>query len=703
MEQHVVERTIAGRTLKLETGRIGKLAAGTVIVTYGDTVVLGSAVTGPGRPGMDFFPLTADYREKTYAAGKFPGGFFKREARPTQKEILTMRMIDRPIRPLFPDRFYDEVLLQTMVLATDQENDGDILAMIAASAALSISSLPFDGPIGACRIAYVDGEYVVNPTFAQMECSTLELVAAGHKDGLNMIEVGAKELPEDVVAGAIELATKTVKEVVAFIQELADKVGTEKVIPTPTDTSALRADMSRKFGKRLREARGIVGKQDRNAALKEIKTEIKETYCPEDADTEPEYSWGVVGDVLDSLQGEIVSEMVVKENVRSDGRKPLELRALEGEVGILPRVHGSALFQRGETQALCVTTLGTGRDEQIVDGLSEEYSKKFMLHYNFPPMCVGEVRRLGATSRREIGHGNLAEKALEWVLPSPDVFPYTIRLVSEIMESNGSSSMASVCAGCLALMDAGVPIRQPVAGISIGMFEFEGEKKLVVDILGEEDHFGMMDFKVAGTQRGITAIQLDLKGRVISQELIIETLKVAKETRMKILKVMLTALPAPRKETSEYAPRILTIKINPEKIGKVIGPGGKHIKMLEAETGARVEIDEDGTIRVASTNMRAAENAIAMIEAVTAEVKVGKIYNGKVSSIKDFGAFIELTPGQDGLCHISELDTDYVKSAADVVKIGEEVRVKVIAVDDQGRIKLSRKAVMMEEQEEPVS
>ncbi len=395
--------------------------------------------------------------------------------------------------------------------------------------------------------------------------------------------------------------------------------------------------------------------------------------------------------------------MVVKDNIRSDGRQALDLRDLEGEVGILPRVHGSALFQRGETQALCVTTLGTGRDEQIVDGLTEEYSKKFMLHYNFPPMCVGEVRRLGATSRREIGHGNLAEKALEWVLPSPDVFPYTIRLVSEIMESNGSSSMASVCAGCLALMDAGVPIRQPVAGISVGMFEFGGEEQLVVDILGEEDHFGLMDFKVAGTQRGITAIQLDLKGRMITQERILETLAVAKETRMKILKAMLKALPAPRKETSEYAPRILTIKINPEKIGKVIGPGGKNIKFLEAETGARVEIEEDGTIRVSSTNMQAAEDAIGMIEAVTAEVKVGRVYNGKVSSVKDFGAFIELTPGQDGLCHISELDTEYVKSAADVVKIGEMIRVKVIAVDDQGRIKLSRKAVMMEEQEATVS
>jgi len=699
MERHIIEREIGGRTLRLETGRIGRQAAGTVIVTYGDTVVLGAAVTGPPRPGIDFFPLQVDYREKTYAAGKFPGGFFKREARPTQKEVLTMRMIDRPMRPLFPKKFFDEVLIQTMVLSTDQENEPDVLAMIAASAAVSISSLPFNGPIGACRVGYVDDEYVLNPTPAQMEVSTLELVAAGHKDGVNMVEVGARELPEDVVAGAIDVARGAVAEVCSLIQELVDKAQKPKTWEPPPPTDDLLNELREKYRRRIRDARSIAGKQERSEALTAVKDEIKATYCQEDAETEPEYDWNTVRDQIDTIQREIVSEMVVKEGVRSDGRGPHDIRPLECEVGVLPRVHGSSLFQRGETQAICVTTLGTGRDEQIIDGLGEEYSKKFMLHYNFPPMCVGEVRRLGATSRREIGHGNLAEKSLEWVLPTPDKFPYTIRLVSEILESNGSSSMASVCAGCLALMDAGVPIRHPVAGISIGMFEADEESKLVVDILGEEDHFGLMDFKVAGTQRGITSIQLDLKAYSIDQARIVEALELAREARMQILKTMLQTLRAPREDTSPYAPRILTITVPVDKIGKVIGPGGKYMKSIEAETGATVEIDEDGTIHVASTDMQAAEEAIAMIEAVTAEVKVGKIYTGKVSSIKDFGAFIELTPGQDGLCHISELDTEYVKSANDVLKIGESVRVKVISVDDQGRIKLSRKAVMLEEQE----
>jgi len=610
-----------------------------------------------------------------------------------------MRMIDRPIRPLFPDRFYDEVLIQTMVLATDQENDGDILAMIAASGALSVSSLPFQGPIGACRIGYVDGELVLNPTLSQLEFSTLELVAAGHKDGINMIEVGAREVSEEVVASAIEMATKVIAEVCELIQELADLVGTPKTWEPPPPTDDLLAELREKYRQKLRDARKTEGKQNRSEAISAVMDEIKEAYCPEGAETEPEHDWNLIRDLVDQINKEIIAEMVVTEGVRSDGRGPTDIRPLECEVGCLPRVHGSALFQRGETQSMCVTTLGTGRDEQIIDGLTEEYSKKFMLHYNFPPMCVGEVRRLGATSRREIGHGNLAEKSLEWVLPTPDKFPYTIRLVSEIFESNGSSSMASVCAGCLALMDAGVPIRQPVAGISIGMFETSDDYKLVVDILGEEDHYGLMDFKVAGTQRGITSIQLDLKAHVLPQNRVVEALAMAKEARLQILKVMLQTLKAPRKETSPYAPRILTIKVPVDKIGKVIGPGGKYIKMIEAETGATVEIDEDGTIHVASTDMNAAEEAISLIEAVTAEVKVGKIYNGKVSSIKDFGAFIELTPGQDGLCHISELDTDYVKSASDVVQVGEMLRVKVISIDDQGRIKLSRKAVMLEEAE----
>lgn len=693
-----VEREIGGRTLRIETGKLAKQAAGAVVVKYGDTVVLAAAVTGPPREGVDFFPLTVDYREKTYAAGKFPGGFFKREARPTQKEILTMRMTDRPIRPMFPDGYVDELLIQTMALAVDQENDPDILSMIGASAALSVSQVPFQGPSGSVRVGYVDDEYVLNPTTKQMEYSTMEMVLSGHKDAINMIEVGAQELSDEVVAGGVDFGFEAIKEICAMISELQKKAGKEKVWKAPPSKDALMAELRSKYTDKLRKARSTKGKLDRYAAVKEVYSEAKSDYAAPEGQ-KPEHSWNDVRDLVDKIEGEIISEMVVKEGRRTDGRGLTEIRPLECEVGVLPRVHGSSFFQRGETQSLCVTTLGTGRDEQIVDGLGEEYSKKFMLHYNFPPLCVGEVRRMGPTSRREIGHGNLAEKSLEAVLPTPDKFPYTIRLVSEILESNGSSSMASVCAGCLALMDAGVPIKQPVAGISIGMFEWGDEQKLVVDILGEEDHFGAMDFKVSGTQRGITAVQVDLKGRGLRQDLVVEALRVAREARLEILRKMLSTLKAPRKETSEFAPRIQRLKINPEKIGKVIGPGGKYIRSIEAATGATVEIDEDGTVLVACVDLKSVEAAIAMVEAVTAEVKVGKIYTGKVSSIKDFGAFIEVAPGQDGLCHVSELDTEYVRSASDVVKIGDIVRVKVLSVDDQGRIKLSRKAVALEEQE----
>ncbi|MCH7807763.1 MAG: polyribonucleotide nucleotidyltransferase [Planctomycetes bacterium] len=696
MEHHIVERNIGGRTLRIETGKLAKQAAGSVVVSYADTVVLVAVVTGAPRPGIDFFPLTVDYREKTYAAGKFPGGFFKREARPTQKEVLTMRMIDRPCRPLFPDGYKDEVLIQAMALATDQQNDPDILAMIGASAALTISKLPFDGPIASCRVAYVDDKYVLNPTLAQLEYSTMEMVLAGHKDAINMVEVGAAEVSNDVVSGGIEFGHRAIVEICEMIAELHAKAGVEKQWTPPPPTDELMSQLRSTFTGDLRRARQTAGKQDRYTAVKDVYAAAKAKYLPED-DSKPEHDWNTVRDLLDRIEGEIVSEMIVKDGKRADGRGFMDIRKIDCEVGVLPRVHGSALFQRGETQSLCVITLGTGRDEQIVDGLTEEYSKKFMLHYNFPPFCTGEVRRIGVTSRREIGHGNLAEKALESVLPSPEKFPYTVRLVAEIFESNGSSSMASVCGGCLALMDAGVPIKQPVAGISVGMFEFDGQRELVVDILGEEDHFGLMDFKVAGTQRGITAVQLDLKGRGLEQSLIVETLKVAQEARLSILRTMLATLAAPRKETSEYAPRILITRIPPDKIGRVIGPGGKYIKSIEAETGAKVEIDEDGTIRIACLSLAGAERALEMVDAVAAEVKIGKIYAGRVSSVKDFGAFIEVVPGQDGLCHISELAVDYVKSADDVVKVGETVRVKVIAIDDQGRIKLSLKAALMEE------
>ncbi|MEK6676946.1 MAG: polyribonucleotide nucleotidyltransferase [Planctomycetota bacterium] len=693
---HVVEASIGGRTLRIETGKLAKQAAGAVLVTYGDTIVLTAVVTGPPREGTDFFPLTVDYREKTYAAGKFPGGFFKRESRPTSKEILTMRMIDRPLRPMFPEGYVDEVLIQAMVLSADQENDPDLLAMIGASAALSISALPFEGPSASCRIGYVDGNLVLNPTLSQLEASTMEMVLAGHKDAINMIEVGAHEVPEDVVTDGIAMGQKVVVQICELIEKLQKKAGKQKEWTPPPPADRLLETLRRKYAGPLRDAKNISRKLDRNKAVSDVYKAAKQEFSPE-GDTKPEHDWNQVKTLVDRIEGEIVAEMVVKEGRRSDGRGLRDIRPILCEVGMLPRVHGSSLFQRGETQAMCVTTLGTSRDEQIVDGLTEEYSKKFMLHYNFPPFSTGEVKRVGATSRREIGHGNLAEKALESVLPAPDKFPYTIRLVSEILESNGSSSMASVCAGCLALMDAGVPIRQPVAGISVGMFEWQGKQELVVDILGEEDHFGEMDFKVAGTGVGITAVQVDLKGRGLPHETILRAFSMARDARVQILKQMLTVISAPRKEIRDSAPRIVTTKVSVDKIGKVIGPGGKGIRGIEAETKATVEIDEDGTVLISCLNMAGAMRALEMVELAGAEVKVGKIYTGRVSSIKDFGAFIEVSPGTDGLCHISELDKDYVKSVDEVVKIGDVVRVKVLAIDDQGRIKLSRKAASLEE------
>ncbi|UCC32482.1 MAG: polyribonucleotide nucleotidyltransferase [Phycisphaerales bacterium] len=696
MTQHIVEREIGGRILRIETGRLARQAAGAVVVTYGDTVVLTAALTGPPREGVDFFPLTVDYREKTYAAGKFPGGFFKREARPTQKEVLTMRMTDRPIRPLFPKGYRDEVLIQSMVLCTDQQNEPDILAMIGASAALSVSPLPFDGPIAACRVGFVDGQHVLIPTIPQMEYSTMEMVLAGHVDGINMIEVGSMEVPEEVVIGGIECGRKAIVGICELIEELREKAGQPTKWTPPPPKDGLLAELREKYGGRLREARSLAGKQDRYSAINEVLETAVAEYCPDD-DTHAEHDRGTVRELFDEMQREIVAGTIIAEGRRTDGRGVNDIRPIDCEVEVLPRVHGSALFQRGETQSISVITLGTTRDEQIVDGLTEEYSKKFMLHYNFPPLCTGEVKRIGPTSRREIGHGNLAEKALQAVLPTPEEFPYTIRLVSEILESNGSSSMASVCAGCLALMDAGVPIKQPVAGISIGMVESDGKRELLVDILGEEDHFGLMDFKVAGTQRGVTAVQLDLKARTLPPDILNEVFELAKRARLDILREMLSVLGAPRDSISKYAPRLLTTKVPQDKIGKVIGPGGSFIKSIEAETGAKVEIDDDGSILIACMDAAGAERALEMVESVTAEVKVGKVYSGRVSSVKDFGAFIEVLPGQDGLCHISELDTGYVRSVEDVVKIGDTVRVKVIAIDDQGRIKLSRKAAALEE------
>jgi polyribonucleotide nucleotidyltransferase len=700
MKTYSVETEIGGRILKIETGKLAKQAGGAVLVTYGETVVLCTVVTGPAREGIDFFPLTADYREKMYAAGKFPGGFFKRETRPTTKEVLTMRLMDRPIRPLFPERYREEVQIQALVLSSDQENDADVLAMCGASAALAVSPAPFEGPTGAVRIGRVAGEFIVNPTIQQRAASDLEVVVAGHAQGVNMIEAGVLEVSESVVAEAIALGCAECKRVVASINELSEMVNVKKTwTPPPRDESlpGKVRDLCEKYN--LRGARRQASKAERQVAVKEVYKNIVAELMPEGAEGLP-YEQAEVIEEIQKVEERIFQQTVLDEQLRSDGRGIDDIRPITCEVGVLPRTHGSALFTRGETQALAVTTLGTSRDEQMVDDLLEEYSKKFMLHYNFPPFCTGEVKRIGAVSRREIGHGNLAERSLEAVLPNPEQFPYTIRIVSDIMESNGSSSMASACGGTLSLMDAGVPIRHPVAGTSIGMVHGDDRYLLLTDILGEEDRLGDMDFKVAGTQVGITAIQLDLKARTITQQQISEALEKARVARMKILKEMLACLKEPRPEISKWAPRLLSLKVDPDKIGKIIGPGGKGIKALEASTGAHIDIEDDGTVYVSSVDAEKAQAAYDAIQQIAEGVKVGKTYTGRVISIKDFGAFIEVTPGQDGLCHISELSDGYVKRVSDVCSIGDSMRVKVILIDDTGRVKLSRKQVILEEREQ---
>lgn len=709
MTTHRVEMELGGRTLSIESGKIAKQADGAVIVQFADTVVLGTAVHAAPREGIDFFPLTVDYREKLSAAGKFPGGFRKREGAPNQKEILTMRNIDRPLRPLFPKGYKDEVQVQCWVLAADGQNDPDVLAGIAASAALAISSIPFQGPVGNVRLGRVDGKVVVMPTVAQNEFSDLDLLLCGHKDGLNMIEVGAHELPEDVVAAAIEEGFTHVKAITALIDQLVAKCGQEKVDNTPPIPDDIVKTVHGKLSGPLKAAKTTEGtKLDRQNAVSQAINDFLKAEFPEPGE-DATYAQhkraaarrSMAKDVVHDLE-EVITREIIRAGSRTDGRKFDELRDIGCEVQLLPRVHGSALFTRGETQALVTCTLGTGKDEQIVDGLHDEYAEKFYLHYNFPPFSVGEAKRITGPSRRDIGHGKLAEKALAPVLPAVTEFPYTVRIVSDIMESNGSSSMASACGGTLALMDAGVPIKAPVAGISIGLIKADepGQQDVyLTDIQGEEDHFGDMDFKVTGTTHGITAIQLDLKIRGLNMDQIRKTFELAKTNRLQIIKKIEEVIPAPRKELSKWAPRMLTTKIHPDKIGKLIGPGGKMIRALEAETGAKIEIEEDGTIYVSAVGAGKAERAIEEIEKIGAEVKVGQIYNGKVSTIKDFGAFIEVIPGQDGLCHISELQDGYVEKVSDVVKVGDKVRVKVLLIDDQGRVKLSRRAALAEEAE----
>ncbi len=691
-----VEKEIGGRILSIETGRIARQADGAVLVSYGETCVLVSAVTSAPRfEDISFFPLSVDYREKQSAAGKFPGGFFKREGRPTMKETLTARTIDRPIRPLFPEGYYQEVQIMASVLSFDGENDPDVLAMIGASAALTISKIPFLGPIGACRFGRVDGKFVINPTHAQDEQSDLRLLLGGTANAVNMIEVGAVELPEDVIADAIEEAHKTVADVCGLIEELKGKVGVEKeIILTVLDPDVL-AEIKAKTTDKFYELKQIAAKAERKNAVKELYNEIIESYCGEDA--EKPCNKTRVKLALEAIEGEIVKKLLL-EGKRLDGRAMDQLRDIDCAVGVLPRNHGSALFTRGETQALVSVTLGTVRDAQIVDGLLDEVSQSFMLHYNFPPYSVGECRPIRGPGRREIGHGALAEKALRYVRPETEDFPYTIRIISDITESNGSSSMASVCGGMLALMDAGVPIKRPVAGISVGLvLADDGTYKMLTDIVGEEDHFGHMDFKVAGTCDGITAIQLDIKAEGIVHEILVEALARAKKARLEILDIMAGAINKPKEELSEYAPKMISIKIDPELIGKVIGPGGKMIKGIQESTGATIEIEEDGTVFISCVGGDGHLKARDIVESMTTPPKVGKIYEqAKVVSVKDFGAFVEIAPGIDGLCHVSELSDSYVKNVENVCKVGDLVDVKLILIDDQGRLKLSRKAALKE-------
>jgi polyribonucleotide nucleotidyltransferase len=690
-----VESTFSGQTLSLETGKIAKQAHGAVVVQFGDTVTLTTAVEGEADEGRDFFPLVVDYREKTYAAGKFPGGFIKREGRPTSKEILTARLIDRPIRPLFPSNYMREVQVMGSVLSADRDNDPDMLCMVGASAALHLSQIPFLKPTGGVRIGQVDGKFVVLPTHTQMESSDLDLIVAGTRDAITMIEGFSREMSEDAMLQAVLFAHEQVIKIIDLVEELRRKagLGAKELPPPPSENPALTY-LRGKYLDEFRSLKLTSGKQARAEKIRDFKQRVTKELLPENG--EPAYAAAQVSAALGALEERVVRDLIL-EGKRIDGRTPKDIRPISCEVGVLPRTHGSALFTRGETQALVTTTLGTSSDEQRVDGLGDEISKKFMLDYNFPPFSVGECRPIRGPGRREIGHGALAERSLKAVIPGPDTFPYTIRVVSDILESNGSSSMASVCGGTLSLMDAGVPISDPVAGISIGLVKEKERFVLLTDIMGDEDHYGDMDFKVAGTIRGITGIQLDLKIDGIGEEIIRATLEQAREARREILKSIVTTLRFPRTEISPRAPRLLMIRINPEKIGLLIGPGGKTIKGIQESTGAKIDIDDDGTVYVSHSDAEGANIAKMKVEALTEEVKVGKVYEGRVTSVKDFGAFIEILPGRDGLCHISELDDKYVDRVDAVCKVGDRLQVKVIAIDDQDRVKLSRKALLREQ------
>src|ERR1700722_289582 len=702
-----VSKIIGPSDLTIETGKLAKLADGSVTVRSGETIILVAAVSATSvKAGQDFFPLTVDYREKAAAVGKFPGGYFKREGRPSEKETLTSRMTDRPLRPLFPKGYFYDTQVISVLLSADGENDPDILSINGASAALCVSDIPFAGPIGAVRVGRVDGQLVVNPTHSQRQLSDLDLVYVGNQNEVVMIEGAADELAEEEFIKALAFAQGFVSEIVAMQNELASTAGKPKrQVPLLTVRDDLLEVAYQVAGDRIEAALYTPGKVARSKAVEALSSEVKQAITAQYPDATP----FEISQAFDYLQKKAFRVSILDKKVRCDGRGFFDIRPLSGEVGLLPRSHGSALFQRGETQALALATLASSEEAQMLDAYTGgEPSKRFILHYNFPPFSVGETGRVGSTSRREIGHGALAERSIAPVIPSETVFPYAIRVSSEVMESNGSTSMATVCAGVMALMDAGVPIRKPVGGISVGLVtEYEAEQlkryTTLTDIIGSEDHFGDMDFKLCGTRDGITGFQLDLKLPGISHAIMVEAIHQAKEARMKVLDVMHAAIEDPRKELSQYAPRIETIKIHPYKIGLLIGPGGKTIKGIVAETGAEINIDDDGSVHIYSSSRDSLNRAKEIIAGMTKEIEVGELYHGRVVSIKEFGAFIEVLPGKDGLVHISELADFRVKNVEDVVKVGDLVWVKCIGIDEKGRVKLSRKAAMKERNAEAES
>jgi polyribonucleotide nucleotidyltransferase len=687
---------VGDKELTVETGRVAKQADGSVIVRYGDTMVLVTAVSGRSpREGLDFFPLTVEYRESSYSAGRIPGNYFRREGRPNEKEVLTCRLIDRPVRPLFPEGYRNETQIVGTVISADADNDPDVIAITGASCALYLSDIPFDKPIAGVRIGLTEGKYIINPTYDQRRESQLNLIVAGTEEAIVMVEAEASEVAEKIMVEALMLAHKEIKRLCLWQKELYKALEiTKREYEAPTIDETLLSEIEGNFGQRLREALDTTG-QDKltsYAAVDALKKEVVESYPEDDADRRI-----AAGKAFGQMKEKIFREDILGNRRRPDGRKFSEIRPIACEVSWLPRVHGSALFTRGETQAIVSATLGTKMDEQYMDDLEKgEVKRRFMLHYNFPPYSVGETGRFGGSSRREIGHGNLARRAIEAVLPDEADFPYTMRIVSEITESNGSSSMASVCGGCLALMDAGVPLKRPVAGVAMGLVMEGNRYAILSDIAGAEDHYGDMDFKVTGTSEGITALQMDIKIGGINAMILQEALEQAKKGRMHILGKMAEALSEPREDISPYAPRIITLKIHPDKIRDVIGKGGSVIRSITEETGAKIDIEDDGTVLIATADGEAAERAIARIKALTAEAEIGETYLGTVSRIVDFGAFVEILPGLDGLLHISEISDRRVRDVRDELKEGQQILVKCIGKEGN-KVKLSRKAVLQEE------